>query len=362
MLTASCPRCGRPTPLSLAALVIHCSACGFEGRVPPALEQSMQKAHGVLQSLDARGRQLDARQVKALSSSGIRAVLVLVPVLLVTVPAILWAALGALAVLPGRDYATLVFFLLPLAVVAVSIFLAMTRMRKSRRRLLEACAARPPEESGGTAQCHVCGAPLQASTRGIARCVYCSADNVVAPRLLAELGHRSGHRTEEIERQVRMESERVGDATRAAGLATLASGCLAPFLTVAVFIVTVGVTALIERDVDRSVQYALIHSDAGDCVAKVTRSLGSWRIWYGGDADKGFIPPENRQSLEGLQLQTADILSGKRVRVFHLKKEGRVVKAFSNPFHGNYVRIRYDDGTEVREWPQGTCILQEPAK
>jgi hypothetical protein len=124
-----------------------------------------------------------------------------------------------------------------------------------------------------------------------------------------------------------------------------------------VMTLTMVITSQIETDMKPEKRFAVVKTDAGDCVAMVNKGVDTWRVSYGGGPERGYLPWEDRKSIEGLQLQSPDFLLGRRVRIHHLKKEGTVVKVFSHPLQNNEVRVKLDDGAMVENAPQGLCLI-----
>jgi len=85
-------------------------------------------------------------------------------------------------VLRDGEYMALFVGIIAIFVGAIPIAAAFgLRTAAGRARLLRSLAARPPSRAGENPECRQCGAPLVAATPDafVARCHYCSADNLV---------------------------------------------------------------------------------------------------------------------------------------------------------------------------------------
>ena len=72
MITTNCPSCGVPTPVSLAFPdMMSCPSCGFSGPVPTEAGERLKSAAELVQSQDARLRQLTKRERQTLESGWI---------------------------------------------------------------------------------------------------------------------------------------------------------------------------------------------------------------------------------------------------------------------------------------------------
>jgi hypothetical protein len=104
-------------------------------------------------------------------------------------------------------------------------------MRNATRRLQEAAGAVPPEKEGEPPRCHVCGAPLEGEgVRGIARCGYCAADNVLTPALVSGASAKRLEVLDDYVAEVRRESGALARAFGGGALLQIAAVALAPFL------------------------------------------------------------------------------------------------------------------------------------
>ena len=161
---------------------MRCIACGYAGPTPEPARSHLAAARAALQSVDARERQISDAQRLAYDAHYGR---------VVGSFWVLMIFLGGLEVLAfvmtvvnhgTEDVPGLVAPVGGLSACALTGASILFLVRRDRRRFEATFAANPPSVEGGDATCHVCGAPLTgASSRGVTRCGFCQADNIVAP-------------------------------------------------------------------------------------------------------------------------------------------------------------------------------------
>jgi hypothetical protein len=306
---------------------MRCAFCGHEGAPPADVASRLQAAaevvarhqvserqlHGTVRTLVLYGRVLQG-------AFGCLALLVLFPLLQMFGLFVLkWAtakrqdapmAFGALA-------------LLPMAVIVCGVAIAsFAVLRRAARRAEAASAAVPPEREGEPSRCHVCGAPLESKgVRGVVRCAYCAADNVLAARLVAGSSQRRLEVLDDYAAEVERESTAV---TRTFGRGTVLFLtavlltpvlCVAPTFFVAVFVWAMGNVGQIFFATMRAPtpgnRYALVEvPDEGTCVAWWNPYTGRWERAGGpSDDDAIAVPAESAR-----EIALAELV-GRRVRI-----------------------------------------------
>jgi len=186
VLAMACPSCGAPVPLSLADPDRYtCRACDSSGALPPEVLTRLEEARTVLHSHSESERQL-GRAVRTAVTRGGRlefVQLVLLGLLLAPVLLVLLSMAVNLIGAQGAQAASLLGSVVGIAAMAVLVAVAgalsLGVLRWTRNRVSTAAAAVPPAHPGESVRCHVCGGPLVTGVNSVARCSYCSADNVV---------------------------------------------------------------------------------------------------------------------------------------------------------------------------------------
>ncbi len=165
--------------------------------MPEPQGSHLRRAASDLGQLDVRARQIAEGGLRATAMEKQR--FLFVALLMLSLPV---GLLGAIAVaqtaksapFDGDRLEGLVPFI-GSAIVAVAAVLFIVRWMEGQRRQRaeDSFAADPPRVPGASATCHVCGAPLpaaRAEDKGVARCTYCKADNVVDPGVMARMAGR----------------------------------------------------------------------------------------------------------------------------------------------------------------------------
>ena len=318
MLSTACPRCGRPSPLSLATPDrMACLSCGYAGAVPPEAQAQLHAAGQILHSMRARDRQLSAQQQRALGSTRSAALGYWLVTAAVSLPSLACAGFGALATY-GSKRAEPWFIAASLAPIVLFAIAAIGGFRWVQRRyakLAITCAAIPPAAPGQPAGCHVCGAPLAIGSTMVVRCAHCAADNVVAPAVLAAAERQRATQVSGFESIVRREATMTRTVARQATLAILVSAVGAPFFTFVVMLGIAMVLSLTEGPFDPAYRLGLVTTPGGKCIAHVyPRKDGKWLLGFGSNPPAGMKSIEVRDSVDDLPAMTAADFTGKRVR------------------------------------------------
>ncbi|MFO0551415.1 MAG: hypothetical protein U0271_23695 [Polyangiaceae bacterium] len=216
MLAAACPQCGANTRVTIAQPgELRCRTCGYVGAPTPDVERALRAAQAVLQSLDARYRQLSATQRLALrrSTTGLGCAGGIV--VFVGGGFISLALLGGLALFLGLKLDTILWLVAPAAFFFAGSLPALAGMFRARQRLNRTAVALPPLGAGEPACCRVCGAPLNIPDRstGLARCGFCRADNVVDRDAMARAQESKQGALVSFEAQLRREASAIRRST-----------------------------------------------------------------------------------------------------------------------------------------------------
>lgn len=370
MLVVRCPQCGVPSSASLAqAGHIACPSCGYVGLPEADAAQQLQAASLVLRSIDVRARQLTDRQRRALlraRGGAWRLLAFLFVGLLPLAPCGLCSGLFLL----GDQRSSFPLFMM---CASPFLFLAMTGgvvvvwAWRQQRKLEEACAAAPPRVAGQGACCHVCGGelpPPDLAARGIVRCPYCQADNMVDARVLARLGHKRSADIGDFEASVRHEGSRLGLTTGLATGVVVLLALLAPLSCLASAFVVQRVATGIERPVNEQRHYLLVETPAGPCFTYVNQrySDGSAHVILG-KHERGV---RGTNYVAGAALHptvTAEWAVGRSVRFYHHSqwKEGVVARTHGTLVdHANHA-IVVVDGAELSPRVVDLCFAQAPS-
>lgn len=266
MLAVTCPQCGAPAPISLATPdSFRCSYCQYAGSTSPHTRAQIDAAVAALWNMQTLKRQLTSAQQSALGSSwviwahgGVSSLVVLI------------LAATFLPIVLERSTPTWMWSLMlgPLTLGLLSGVLGWVLVRR-RRRLQLACSASPPAWQGGPTRCHVCGGDLSAAAKGVVRCGFCHADNLVDPTVLARASRALEVVTDDYEAAVGREA-----------LAMSSAGAMASAGMIVVFVVLWLVTPLslialyfalltIEQPADDSISYEIVQLDHARCFAVV---------------------------------------------------------------------------------------------
>lgn len=295
MLAMHCRRCGAPVPLSLAQSdAVRCAFCDQESALPDDVAARLKAAGEMLSRHDASERQIRGMARLAVPFGGGAEKLYLGCAGFALLPIAAMIAAGTVQVFTakGLNWGIAGIQLLATSVVAVAIagtaFASLSILRKAGRRVAEAAAAVPPERPGEPVRCHVCGAPLEGrGVRGVARCDYCAADNVVEPAVLSRASARRLEVLEDYAAEVRRQTGAVGRAFGRSTLMLVTAAVLAPVLCggpvllVGVFIWALGVAGWAVVTTNQpptpSNRYGLVEvTGEGRCVAWYNPYLERW--------------------------------------------------------------------------------------
>jgi hypothetical protein len=352
MRTIDCPRCGAPHAVTIerATEPQRCARCAHEFALPEPLRATIAESRALIERGAERDRQLDAKERASLASAGSAGVLstlwlgvTLVPPLLIAgFFAWVWSEQGSL------DAVLVVLGALPLA---LSIIVAIVTRRAAgarRARLVEACAADVSSDPNVAACCYLCGGSLGEVDRGVARCRYCRADNVVDPAVVRRAHERRDERRAQNTSAVLANLSELRRDLRRSALISTVSVVSGPVVTLALLLaVTVALDA-IERPLQH-VEYALVDGAQGACVARVTRHADHVRLSYGASPIRA---PEDRPNANGLVTTTIQQWVGRRVRSGPPGSPTHAVRrAYGTAAGSNYVEL--DDG--ARRTLEGLC-------
>lgn len=375
MLIVSCPQCGGPTRVALASPdTLLCRRCGYHGPPDSGVQGELHAAAHTLTTLDRRFRQLTTTQRRLLvreRSSRFRLIFLFS---LLFGPFLLCAISGMVFLLGRRAYPELsiicagpmVFF----GCVAGTLLLLRIRYR---RRLESACAALPPPEHGGPAECRVCGGPLPAAEvsagtaaeEAFVRCSYCDADNLVAPDVLRRMAKRSHGVIVDINGEVRKEGTRLGYVSGLSTLTVIAVGLLAPLSCCALSYGMSQWLWTVERPVDETDRYLLVESSKGPCIARVNKRLSDGSahlILYGTrkpDRSANYVAGAARETpFSALAVAGTSVL----VTTPQGSKPGRVLRVYKAPLDpANRAVVQLEGGRT--HWAQlnALCYRTPPA-
>lgn len=337
MQTCACPRCGAPLPLSLAsALGVRCGSCGYEGLPRPEVLERLRWAHAELARLDRRALQLDA-DGRAAVGRALRTRWV--AWLLLGVGALPFVALSAVGLkegiehdgpIPGRVFG--VFFIaVPMFIHAGVGSVLSGSVSRAFRRLLAASAAIPPERPGAPITCAICGAALAPQgVEPVARCGYCTADNVVHPKALALVTAR---RATDIDALGATTARRAHEATSAAryastmGIASVVGTPFAAFFSVlGMLLAAKAIEPHLALSPSPMERYAWVETKRGTCVGLIAHRDGTTEAYFGGN---NRIP--NPMPLDALPPRFAPTkLVGRTLRLAN-GTHGRVVSITGSP-------------------------------
>lgn len=360
MPVVSCPRCGKPSAVSLATPdAMRCDACSYQGAPAPDVVQSLRDAAAVIARSPIASRQLSDSVKRALGSAnsyrlrftGISAGC--------STPVILGALCFGLGQAASHDDTNWMLVAFSLAMVVETIALAAlggALIARRQRAMEDACAARPPSAPGEPSTCHLCGAPLVGHAEAFVRCGFCAADNLAAPAVLARvrgvLSSWHGSQVEAIERAL----DKVRAINRGAtAFMILGAVAIPPFVLVQ-FVILFAVGMVIGPDIDRSARYTVVHTTAGECIGRIKLPQhGSTTLVLFGLWRPNGLPEEMTLPSSQVHAFAVTKLKGKRVRSY-MGETGKVQKVVGSPLHGNAVSL--DVGTDKVQIhaPTGLCL------
>jgi len=341
MLAMTCPQCGAAVPLSLASPDhVRCPSCEYQGAPSPELAAQLAEAQTALDGCEAAGRQLGRVQRASVQWGLYSEIGFVLMVLVCTAPLglmalkALWDALFTQGVMAATSW-IMVLALLPVLLILFGVAaLGWLLLRRSRRKLEQACCAVPPSKAGEPAGCHVCGGPLQSrGTQKVVRCGYCGADNLVAPAVLQRAG--AAHETvlEGYDREVKQRAYQVSGTLSKVTIAFLILLfvspvlCGAPTLIVTTMVWATGMAtwALVETNKPPSEEqrYGIAEVPEGRCVG--------WIDPYEEEMTVEFDPPLPSGTVVTVddldEIWAVSDLIGQQVVVRETGETGPVVKA-----------------------------------
>ncbi len=193
--------------------------------MPEPTRSRLLAAAAGLHKLDVRARQITEDSLRATAQEKSRlwfgaGIMLLLPLALLG-----FAIVGTLAKqepMSGKSIENLAsFFLGALPPVGCVLFIFRWMGRKSREKAEEGFAADPPRAQGASATCHVCGAALPPSRiedKGVSRCTYCHADNIVDTAVMARMASRRRLVLDDFEVDVRRHATSYRDQVTGIGL------------------------------------------------------------------------------------------------------------------------------------------------
>ncbi|MCB9595806.1 MAG: hypothetical protein H6719_24000 [Sandaracinaceae bacterium] len=369
MLVARCPQCGSPNPVYVATPHAYaCRSCHYQGPPAPDVAQRLQAAGQILLSLDARGRQLGAQQRRVVQSARRTPwmlALLVVSGLVLLVPCVGAGALFGLTSHPSYSLAIIcVAPPLVLGLVGMGIVLLAFRRRGALER---ACSATPPDVEGAPARCHVCGGPLPPESlraRGVVRCGYCQADNLVDPERLVAMGSQRVADIAGFEREVRRHGTSLKTESTLSILAIVMLVLGAPMICLLTSSVVYKLVPFIEVEPDLTLEYHLVDTTGGVCVSRVNTRLDSGLAFMIGPRNVPDVRSDNYvEGAARLPPLSADWLVGRDV-IVHVDRrtvvEGRVVSVHGNPLEPEATLLELDPPAAMHPEVLGACLRDRP--
>ncbi|APR85142.1 Hypothetical protein A7982_10491 [Minicystis rosea] len=354
----SCPRCGKPSAVSLATPeAMRCTACGYHGAPAPDVVRSLLEAAAVVARSPIQSRQLSDSVRRALSSANAYRLRFTGISMGCSTPVILGALCFGLGQAASNDDTNWMLVAFGVAMVLETFALAAlggALIARRQRAMEEACAARPPSAPGEPSTCHLCGAPLVGHTEAFVRCGFCAADNLVAPAVLARargvLSPWYGSQVEAVESAL----ERVRTVNNGATLFMILGAVAIPPFVLIQFILIVAIGVGIGVDIDKSVRYTVVHTAAGECIGRIkpqgNKTLVLFGLWRPND-----LPTEMTIPASQVHAFALSKLQGKRVRAY-TGEMGRVERVLGSPLHGNSVGLDVGTGKMQLHAPTGLCL------
>ena len=356
MLSSPCPKCGKPSRVSLAEPDrLRCNACGHDGEVPTAVAERFRAAAQILGQLDTRLRRLTHGQVRAVRWAGTVAVVYVVMLLALAVP---YAGCGAVSVAGmSRNvegigellWAAALFFGPAILFFSLAI-VGLVWMRRSLRALERSATAVPPLRPGEPALCHVCGGPLSyAGAAVVAQCGFCSADNIVTPRALARASHDVALDAGGYAAAVTARATGMSRAGVAAVVVLPLIAVAAPVVVTALWVAAMSTATEMEGAVDTSIPFVVVETDHGKLFTRhyPKRDEATRIVLPKGVSRKGLGAADDGEKRD------LAWLVGKRVRTpdtpFGPGREGKIVRVYGSPAIPDAVYARFVADGSTRE-------------
>ena len=360
MLAAHCPHCGAPVAVSLATPdTLACGTCGTQSPTPPRERAEINKAAEILGAMDERSRQLSASARKAIASSRSSMLYFGLALGLGAVPVLIWTLLALVSTIaegrPVWEALWLVFTLVPLVVLGA---LGTVWLRSRKRKLEDACAARPPLRPNEPAGCAVCGAPLPNSTDALVRCTYCQADNLVDPAVLERSKKNQSMAFDNYAQALQLRAQGISSAAGVASGVAVGVGCASPAVAIVLLVITTVVLFVFVREpADAKAEYVAVPHGKTACLAELNRKEdGSATLDFQGNEPEGMKSYREIPSLKGYRVFDAKSLVGVKVRDSN-GTAGKVEKVQSTPVLLDSVVVVLDSGKRD-EWAiPGLCLV-----
>lgn len=360
MLSAQCPSCGAPAPVSLVTPeLMACSSCHYQGPPSPEISAQLRLAVAALWQMDAADRQLTGAQRFNLKSARSYFVFIAVGLGAVLLPLVLLAGGGVLFVVSAGSFEPAPVLLavtgmLPLVVGAGASALALRHVYRRGVALAERCAAAPPIAEGHPARCHVCGGPLQVQGgQGLARCGFCQADNLVSAKLLSGYGARRQEAVGQLVEQVRGEARALDRGALSAGAAAFGVVLLSPIVGLAVFVAAAVTGTAIETGPISDARYAWVPVANTRCIARVKHESGGDVLEFGLDRPVG--TPERMRAPAQLKVVRGADLIGQELG-FRASRRGKLKRLYRTALAPSFDRAELQIGTQLESNPlPGMC-------
>jgi len=310
--------------------------------------QELYAAQQALHAMDSGRRQLSAQQVRALlrarnTHTGLTWLLGFLILTLVlgggSCGAIVLSAFGATkgAVL---FFITMIF---PAVILVAGGGLLLRAHRRSVAELAGTCAAAPPAAADRPAMCHVCGAPLLGHVhRGLTRCNYCHADNIVDAYLMRAAATREDVVANTMAQAVAQHATKVSAQSNNKFGLTLALAIVAPLVACAVAVAIAIMLDSIPVSPDLNETYAVVQVAGTRCYVESSGALPAGIPFPHGLT----ISTKNASS----KIRASDLLSHEV-----LIEQNQVVTpaGFTRTLLDDTNQIKLPDGKQIR--PGGVC-------
>jgi hypothetical protein len=302
-------------------------------------------------SLDVRQRQLGERQRRALASGRTRGAIFAVLYVVATLVFGGCAGCGALVfgTNGGANQLGTALTALPAIVMFVSGMLGVVWIARKDAALRIACAATPPAAPGHAATCRVCGGPLDAQTdRGIARCRFCAADNLIEANVMQRVGATRIVTIGSYAAAVRGAAVHSAIAEGLSIVGIVLGSFFVPVLTTIGVLIAMARYDAAQTAPDETLEYALVVEPTESCIGQVSPAVnGGFEVRAG----QGHTKPLSNDKKDGkkdVEILRASWLTGRRIRVHQCGWDGvdgdldGTVVGVRKTFTGNDAVIRLD--------------------
>ncbi|MBX3183098.1 MAG: hypothetical protein KIT72_17075 [Polyangiaceae bacterium] len=282
MLAAKCPQCGAVSPVSLAAPEhLHCRYCQYAGSPDPAVVAELHHARAALWQIDTGRRQLSSQQRRMVERAQGQSLGLMALLALVSLPLLLCGGCSTwVFIADDLHTSSLPFLVVGLFPPALVLGLGLLLLRIHRggvQRLARSCAAVPPSAPGQPALCHVCGAPLTSeASRGVVRCGFCQADNVVASDIMKQAAQQQTLVMSSMHQSITTEATRLSHHSVTTLLLTLVTALASPVLALLLMCGATMVLKSIPAEVDENEEYAALSISGTTCFASLERKGGGY--------------------------------------------------------------------------------------